>query len=668
MLTLEIDSKELAKKGTGTPQHAQFRGNPSALNSSTKQTGSFNRNRDFQHNIPRAPNNLAVMSDNVKRFWQRLSSFLNSKPGSRAQNNAINLTDPVEVELWMQCWNAAAIGAIATNLNILPRVLLALPDGKESLPPPSIVLNVLSNLLNEIKISLMNKKHNSNERNRNPVAAENPYFADLEMILNVVRDRLRGPSHLLSAGYLDLEVPEMSNIIKLLSDKFSAITIEVLQQFPTDCERMGLLLSRTKDFNDFIQTIVSLPPTAVMKTGGSALMLHNTDNEGEADTGNAWLGWRDQPTVGWLMSTKWLHVPELGSRYANANEYAETVLRMWTLLCFYWGAGAVWPKCCHKEGKGSEDSICGQPMLTSCVHGAHCSSKFNGRPCENSAKWKCCKRNHDVICERCLYYQQTSLVGNPGLHASTDIYDAVVDRESVRREGSIYIASNLQSRKPPRIAPNWKTSYRLQPCALIGIVKLGSSREPLKRSSSIYWAEVVPVDAKNGSDFDWQARANGKIAFRLLSRGDCPALSVDADSLLELGTCLAIIDLRVFVPEVISVLSTFAQESFKSHLDQIPFIQCLIGQSPGVNLNLNYALSKTTVIAEAIKGSEIELIKRLTPDSLARLTQRICQLEQVKSLYGTQLEAFVDGLAGAVHCTQGPPGTGKVTLSIFTYK
>ena len=68
------------------------------------------------------------------------------------------------------------------------------------------------------------------------------------------------------------------------------------------------------------------------------------------------------------------------------------------------------------------------------------------------------------------------------------------------------------------------------------------------------------------------------------------------------------------------------------------------------------------LITAAIQHSEIETIRRLPAVQILSLTTRICAMEQVKSLYGTQLQAFVAGLAGAVHCTQGPPGTGKVSL------
>ena len=49
-------------------------------------------------------------------------------------------------------------------------------------------------------------------------------------------------------------------------------------------------------------------------------------------------------------------------------------------------------------------------------------------------------------------------MGAPSVHASTDIYDGIVEREVIRREEAVYLLKNVVSRKPPQIAPNWKTS------------------------------------------------------------------------------------------------------------------------------------------------------------------------------------------------------------------
>ena len=132
---------------------------------------------------------------------------------------------------------------------------------------------------------------------------------------------------------------------------------------------------------------------------------------------------------------------------------------MWTALTFYWGSGAVWPRCTHRQhegGGGGADAAanaCGEPLLVATQSGV-CSK----RACGREASWRCIRINHDFICKHCLWRQQDGLIGAPGVQASTDIYDAVIERETTRREQTIYLLRNLVSRKPPKIAPNFKTS------------------------------------------------------------------------------------------------------------------------------------------------------------------------------------------------------------------
>lgn len=178
---------------------------------------------------------------------------------------------------------------------------------------------------------------------------------------------------------------------------------------------------------------------------------------------SAWHGWQQGVTVDWLMSGAW-HNVEGGLRavYDSVDEYAETLLRVWTLLSFYWGSGAVWPRCTHRNnnnnggGEASEANACGEPLLAPSMAGT-CTRK----DCRSDAAWKCFRNGHDLVCKGCLSRKQDELVGEPGLKASTDIYDALVEREVGRREEAVYLMKHVESRKPPRVAPNWKTSETL---------------------------------------------------------------------------------------------------------------------------------------------------------------------------------------------------------------
>ena len=224
--------------------------------------------------------------------------------------------------------------------------------------------------------------------------------------------------------------------------------------------------------------------------------------------------------------------------------------------------------------------------------------------------------------------------------------------------------SSVTSRRPPKMPPYWKTSYRLQPSALVGVVRLATPNQRISPSSIIQWAEiVVPVIAQNGLIGDWKCRQEGRMAIRLLSRGDCAALSSDADTPLERRCHLAVIDLRVFVPEVISVLSTISSDAFANHLSQISFAARLIGQNDALS-QYNYEALGTVSdnVSKAIECSEIDFIHRLDHSVRKNIADQICAIPQVQTLYGTQLEAFCGALASSMHCTQGPPGTGKVNL------
>ncbi len=201
---------------------------------------------------------------------------------------------------------------------------------------------------------------------------------------------------------------------------------------------------------------------------------------------------------------------------------------------------------------------------------------------------------------------------------------------------------------------------------MVAVIKLSVSHEPIQRSSSIQWGEIVPYDIKSGANQDWSYRSKGCMAIRLLNRANCVGMPDETDAYFDLGVRVAVIDLRVFVPEVISVLNTFAKKDFKYQLDQIPFFERLIGHGSTQNhLEFNPNESLLNHISYALENSEIDYIQRLDPLTKTELIREICALKPIQSLSGTQLEAFAAGLYSSVHCTQGPPGTGKVSNLII---
>lgn len=122
-----------------------------------------------------------------------------------------------------------------------------------------------------------------------------------------------------------------------------------------------------------------------------------------------WKGWMGKPKLEWLLSGEWHDAPPMHNVYSSPAEYGETLLRMWVLLTFQWGAGALRPKCTNQFGgkggkgggkgnNGTENNTCGKPLLKICNSG-----KCRNRGCDNTATWKCHHSNHyDAICDQCL--------------------------------------------------------------------------------------------------------------------------------------------------------------------------------------------------------------------------------------------------------------------------
>jgi hypothetical protein len=393
-----------------------------------------------------------------------------------------------------------------------------------------------------------------------------------------------------------------------------------------------------------------------------------------------WQGWKHHPTLNWLMKADWMkEFPSERLDYSSPTKYAESMLKTWTILTFYSGSGAVWPLCTHKCPKpNAKAEPCGQPLLMSTSHSNNspCSMTviIDGRTqsCQKPAAWKCHfhrfnhhihQFQHDSICNDCLTRRQQVLIGEnrtAEYKSSTDIYDACVEKEIHRNGQSIMLLSHTASRKPAWQPPNWRTTYRLQSSALVAVVRVARERQSLEPSMPVYWAEVVPFIQSKDHNLDFRHKSKGEIAVRFLSNGDCADLRIAQPS-LEKGCRVVVIDLRVFVPEVVSVLSAMASNSFVQHMHSIPFIQHLIGTS-----DITRAVSKQReasiplVVTKAIFESDMECIKKLNNTQKEEISSGIYRLRAVKSLYGTQLDAFADALKFQVHCIQGPPGTGKV--------
>jgi hypothetical protein len=58
------------------------------------------------------------------------------------------------------------------------------------------------------------------------------------------------------------------------------------------------------------------------------------------------LPWSQNPTVGWLASGDIMNgLSPLTKKHENKDEYIGAMRSLWTMLTFYWGTAALWPKC-----------------------------------------------------------------------------------------------------------------------------------------------------------------------------------------------------------------------------------------------------------------------------------------------------------------------------------
>ena len=159
----------------------------------------------------------------------------------------------------------------------------------------------------------------------------------LESVLDTIKLRL---------GNLVQNCPWQSidNLLKVTSELedvlFSTIA-KCMIKYPRDAERLARLVLRRADINEFKKKIQNIRMTGHQKVNENAENIFKPKH--------AWLGWQHNPTLDWLMSGSWHHVHGLRASYGSSDEYAESLLKLWTLLTFYWGSGAVWPRCAHKQ-------------------------------------------------------------------------------------------------------------------------------------------------------------------------------------------------------------------------------------------------------------------------------------------------------------------------------
>jgi hypothetical protein len=190
------------------------------------------------------------------------------------------------------------------------------------------------------------------------VRVRDPSLVILEKVVDAVEYRL------VDAAILDsLQAVEVARIARDLQSSFID-TVKGLLSGPCagqgdTIKRAAPLLGRIAPaIGRFMRALEAVPPpparSAYQEQLSGASLLALTE---EGDEQPPWRGWHHNPTIGWLAKGDWLNSPQLQPRYESVANYTETLQRLMTLLTFYWGAGALWPKCRYRQGGGPAGDV-----------------------------------------------------------------------------------------------------------------------------------------------------------------------------------------------------------------------------------------------------------------------------------------------------------------------
>eukprot|EP01031_Cornospumella_fuschlensis_P032165 gene32165-38906_t len=521
-------------------------------------------------------------------------------------------------DLWNQAFDAVAESAdMAQFISVLLKVIVILPDQTVVSMPPERILPLLIKLTHHARdvsslrlfLDVFPKLYN-------------------ESCLGKMR---RKEDVLCLANKL---ADEIDNTAKRLMS-----SLAVRDVFPLIAEMSKCVSS----FHVFIQTY----------------QVRCEEHKGDEDI-PVYMRWSASPTLKWLLDARWLQHEPLREQYESVEQYAATMKSLWTTLSFYWGAAALSPRCHHSES----GQACLNPLLSNPRNNKFCTMRLSGpqgkMSCGKPALHGCFRFGHDAICASCFTKKQDLIVGPPAQRdSSTDIYDAVVNNLSVRNDSTVLGLCSTMSRKPPEASINWPTTYRLQPTSLVALVNLAVSKASLKPEQHIYFGEII--SSHNDDRQEYARRARGELSVRLLTKQDCIFLTTPSPNFNK-GSNVAIIDLRVFVPEVVSVLATLCSPSFDSSLQRLPYVNKLLGVLDVAKAGDHIEFASSSLeqqVAFSVFHSDIQCIRRFSEADKHLLVQRISSIPNIRSMDKTQREALCAALQSSVHCTQGPPGTGK---------
>ena len=286
-----------------------------------------------------------VVSEDILEFWKRLGVRVHNSGasasasgrggGGRAQpiSLPIDANSHNDVSMWMRTWGAAAMGAGTDHDQIvLIKAFLLVPDAINLTPPCDAVIDVLHRVVTYIH------RDCDPQQTRAPLRGERikDFSSALETVVDIVRNRLMSKLNLVT------QPNGASLTVESLADPFHASVMALLIATDGKDERMPRFLTRQIDIKSYAEAL---------KKDANERAARNVEASGSTEDAVTarrrdvrWNDWT-RPTVGWLMSDSWHKTDELRSKYRDAEEYANTLARLWTVLTFYWGSGAVWQKC-----------------------------------------------------------------------------------------------------------------------------------------------------------------------------------------------------------------------------------------------------------------------------------------------------------------------------------
>lgn len=334
--------------------------------------------------------------------------------------------------------------------------------------------------------------------------------------------------------------------------------------------------------------------------------------------------------------------------YHSTEEYMDTVLQLWVAMTFADGHAAFAPHC---RAHGNNGTACGNALwpVSSIAPNMRCRT----RGCPYPVEYSCRINSHDSLCLECSAESVRRHCQGPGKEASTHVYDCEIHRYN--EEGIVYM-KNFKSRNPP---PNvhWRTTKRLSPPNLVGLVPIKCRHGTLQPHDKIVWGEVV---YHGDSRDEERRRQNGQLAVNVWSLQD----NVDLDTFVE-DKSVAVVDCMSFVPEWIPVLKALvAQKQARLPLENGRYlnlsksepVECISVVSESCSARDVFEDNHELVIQRILDTSLLEPIREIRRDDNLRqeLVQKLTRLVDETTLDIMQFVSFLDALCNPLHLTQGP--------------